>query len=186
MKTITVLVGSLRKDSVNRTFAQALEKLAADKFRFVFPDLGAVPHYNEDLWQDLPQSVSTLKRQIEEGDGVLFVTPEYNRTFAPLLANAIAWASRPYGKSSFMNKPGAVIGTSPGAIGAAAGQMHLRALLPVVGVIQLGQPEVYLQWKPGIVDADLAFTDATTREFLTKFINAFDTFIDRTALDEAA
>ncbi|MCF3935725.1 NAD(P)H-dependent oxidoreductase [Acuticoccus sp. M5D2P5] len=182
MKTIAVLVGSLRKGSINLRFAQALEKLAGDRFRFVYPDLGAIPHYNEDLWADLPESVSTLKRQIEESDAVLFVTPEYNRTFAPILANTIAWASRPYGKSSFLGKPGAVIGTSPGPIGSAAGQMHLRALLPVVGIVQLGQPEVYLQWKPDIVNEDLAFTDEGTRDFLLRWINAFDRFVGQTAI----
>ncbi|MBJ3776641.1 NADPH-dependent FMN reductase [Acuticoccus mangrovi] len=182
MKTIAVLVGSLRSGSFNLKLAKALEKLAEGRLKFVYPDLGSVPHYNDDLWSDLPASVTALKSAIDESDAVLFVTPEYNRTYSPLLANAIAWASRPYGKSSFMHKPGAVVGTSPGAIGTAAGQVDLRGLLPVLGVIPMGQPEVYLQMKPDLIDDASNVTVPDTEAFLKRWVDAFVAFVDRVAL----
>lgn len=179
MKTILVLVGSIRRDSINLRFAKALEKLGADRFRFVYADLGALPHYNEDLWGDTPTAVSTFKRQIEEADGVLFVTPEYFRAPPGILINALAWGGRPYGKSSWVGKPAGIVGTSPGGIGSAVAQSHLRAILPGLELALLGQPEVYFQTKPGLIDDDYEVTSDQSRAFLMGWIDRFAAHVSR-------
>lgn len=179
MKTITVLVGSIRKESANFRFARALEKLAGSRFRFDYPDLGALPHYNDDLWPNPPAAVLDLKRRAEAADALLFVTPEFNRSVPPILTNALAWGSRPWGHSSWAGKAGAVVGTSPGVIGTAAAQAHLRSILPALDVVLLGQPEVYFQNKPGLIGNEFEITDEGTRAFLEGWVSRFDAFIDR-------
>lgn len=179
MKKIAVLVGSLRKESINLVLARALEKLAAGTLEFTYVDLSALPHYNEDLWPDVPSSVTGLKASIEDSDGVLFVTPEYNRSVPGVLKDAIDWQSRPWGKNSLAGKPVAIAGTSPGAIGTAVAQSHLRTSLLALDAALLGQPEVYFQTKPGLIDENLAVTDQHVRGFLEGFLKRFDGWIDR-------
>ncbi|WP_245436855.1 NADPH-dependent FMN reductase [Rhizobium chutanense] len=142
MKKVAVIVGSLRRDSINKKFAKALAHLAKDRLHFDIVDLSDVPLYNDDLWETVPESIWELKRRISEADGVLFVSPEYNRSFTPVLKNAIDWGTCPHGKNVFSNKPGAVVGTSPGAIGSAVGQSQLRTVLASIHVVTMGQPEV--------------------------------------------
>lgn len=175
LPTVAVLVGSLRRDSINRKFAEALAKLAAGKLTFQFVEIGDLPLYNEDLWVDgvPPAPVVRLKSEIEAADAVLFLTPEYNRSLSPALKNAADWASRPYGKSSWIGKPSAVVGTSPGAAGAAAGQQSMKTLATILGTVQLGQPEVYYHWKPENLDASGAIVEPSAVAFLTGFIDAF-------------
>jgi len=182
MTTVAVLVGSLRRDSINRKFAQALAKLAEGRLSFRFVELGDVPMYNEDLWESPPEPVLRLKREIEAADAVLFVVPEYNRSFPAVLKNAIDWGSRPYGKNSFAAKPGGIVGASPGVIGSAVGQNQLKGVLNVVDVVLMGQPEVYLNYKPENFAADGTITDARTRDFLDGYLSRFVQWIERTAL----
>ncbi len=179
MKKILVIVGSLRKDSINRTLAKALEKLSGPKFEFTYADIGSLPHYNDDLWPDVPESVVTLKQLISASDGVLFVTPEYNRSTPGIVKNAIDWASRPYGKNVWSGKPASVIGASTGAIGTAVAQSHLRSILPILGLILLGQPEVYFRFTPGLINQELEITDEQTRSFLELYLAKFESWIDQ-------
>ncbi len=178
MKKVSVLVGSLRKDSVNRRVAKALEKLAEGKLAFDYPDLD-LPLYNEDLWADPPAGVLKLKESVDAADAVLFVTPEYNRAFSPAIKNAIDWGSRPWGKSSWPGKPAGIVGAAGGQIGTAAAQALLRSILPGQGMILLSQPEVYLQYTDGLVDDDFTVTNPGTAKFLQGYVDAFASFIDR-------
>jgi len=179
MKTVAVLVGSLRRNSINRRFAESLAKLAAGRLQFRFVEIGDLPLYNEDLWDNPPQSVLLLKRDVEAADGVLFVTPEYNRYFSPAIKNAIDWGTRPWGKNSWAGKPAAVIGATPGATGAAAGQNSLKALLSVVDTILMGQPEVYFTYKSELFDEANNVVDEETKAFLNGWVDRFATWIDQ-------
>src|SRR5262245_26028455 len=124
-QTLAVVVGSNRRDSINRQFAQALAKLAAPHFSVNFVRIDDLPMYNQDLETPLPASVARFKDEIARADAVLFVTPEHNRSIPAVLKNAIDWGARPYGQNSWAQKPAFVTGTSPGAIGTALGQQHL-------------------------------------------------------------
>ncbi|MBD8554213.1 NAD(P)H-dependent oxidoreductase [Rhizobium sp. CFBP 8762] len=181
MTTVAVLVGSLRRDSINRKFAESIGKLAGERLTFQFVDIGDLPLYNEDLWENTPESVTRLKQEVEAADAVLFVTPEYNRSFSPAIKNAIDWGTRPYGKNSWATKPSAVIGTSPGATGAASGQNALRGLLTVVDTVHMAQPEVYFVYKPELFDADNNIVDQSTKDFLNRFVDRFAKWIDQTS-----
>ena len=184
MKNVLVLVGSVSKTSINRTLAKAVEKLAETHLHFDYFDLGNLPHYDNDLWANPPAGVTKLKQQIEAADGVLIAMPEYNRSFPGVLKNALDWASRPYGQSSWADKPVATVGATPGATGTAAGQGHLRTILPVYGMLVMGQPEVYLNIKPGLVAEDFTITDESTRAFLGGFVDRFTRFVDLHGADQ--
>lgn len=179
MKNVAVFVGSARADSINRKLAQAVERLAAGRLAFHYADLAGLPLYNDDLIANPPPSVVALKKLITDADAVLFVTPEYNRTLPPVLTNALAWGSRPYGNNSWAQQPGAVIGASIGAIGTAVAQSHLRSVLGFLDVATLGQPEVYLQVRPGLFAADGTVTDDSTSAFLARWVDTFAAWIDR-------
>lgn len=178
MHKVAVVVGSLRRESINRKFAHALARLGAGTFAFNFLEIGDLPLYNDDLWQDPPASVVRLKRDVMASDAVLFVTPEHNRSIPPVLKNAIDWASRPKGDNSWAGKPASIIGTSDGVIGTAVAQAHLRSVAVILGMILMGQPEVYFASKPENIDADGAFTDKS-RPFLEKYLDRFDRWITR-------
>jgi chromate reductase, NAD(P)H dehydrogenase (quinone) len=179
MSKIAVIVGSLRRDSINRKLAEALAKLAEPKAQYVFSRIDDVPLFNQDLEPTPPASVTRLKGEIEGADGVLIVTPEYNRSIPGVLKNAIDWASRPYGKNSFNGKPTAGIGTSGGAVGTAAAQQHLRSILAYLNVALMGQPEGYIVFKKDMLDATGNFTDEATRKFMQGYVDAFAAFIER-------
>lgn len=179
MKTVAVLVGSLRRESINRKFAESLAKLAAGRLDFRFVEIGDLPLYNEDLWADPPQSVLRMKREVEAADAVLFVTPEYNRSIPGALKNAIDWASRPWGQNSFDHLPAAVIGASPGSVGTAVGQQSLRAVLSFCNARQMTAPEAYITFTPGLIDEDGGVTDESTRSFLADFMSEFADHIER-------
>jgi chromate reductase len=178
VKTVAVLVGSLTKNSINAIFAKALEKLAAGKLKFEYLDIGSLPHYNNDLWDNPPEAVTKFKAQVAAADAVLIVMPEINRSFPGIIKNALDWGSRPWGQSSWLGKPTSLVGTTPGTTGTAAGQSHLRTILPLFDLIVMGQPEVYFQTKPGLIDEHFEVTDDTTRGFLTGYLDKFATFID--------
>jgi chromate reductase len=186
MPTVAVLVGSLRQGSINQKFAESLGHLASDRLTFQFVEIGDLPIYNEDLWQSPPAAVLRLKRQVEAADAVLFVTPEYNRSYAPAIGNAIHWGTRPWGKNSWEAKPSAVIGTSPGPIGTAAGQNALKGLLTVIDTVVMGQPELYFTYKPELFDERNNVADEATKAFLNKWIDRFAAWIVRTAQPRTA
>lgn len=149
---IAVIVGSLRRDSINRKFADALVRLAPAEFSFKQLDIGSLPLYNQDNEATPAEAVKHLKDGIKAAQGVLFVTPEYNRSIPGVLKNALDHASRPYGQSAWAGKPAGVIGVSPGAIGSALAQQHLRNILAYLDMPTLGQPEAFVQAKEGLYD----------------------------------
>ncbi len=179
MKTVAVVVGSVRAESINLKFAKALAKLVHERFTFVYPAIGTLPFYNDDLWKDPPAAVLDLKRQVEAADAVLFVTPEYNRSIPGVLKNAIDWGSRPWGKSSWTGKPCAIAGATIGTVGTAAAQSQLRAVLPILDMVLLGQPEIYFRMTAESIDAQLDFTDEAIRTLLSGWAAKFDGFIER-------
>ena len=151
---IAIVVGSLRKDSFNRKLAEALVKLAPADFSFKFTDIGSLPQYDQDDDADQAASVKQFKSDIAPSQGVLFVTPEYNRSIPGVLKNALDHGSRPYGQGVWGKKPAGVMGISVGAIGTALAQQHLRNVLSYLDMPTLGQPEVFLQMKEDLFDAD--------------------------------
>lgn len=179
MYTIAVFVGSLRKESFNKKLAQALMDIGKDKFTFSMIALDDVPMYNQDLESDLPAPVVRIKKQAAEADGVLFVSPEYNRSIPPVMKNALDWCSRPPGKSVWMCKPAAIAGTSPGAVGTAAGQSHLRSVMTILGMVVMGQPEVYIVWSQDYFTADGQVADEKNRVFLSLFLKKFAEWIEQ-------
>jgi len=149
---IAVIVGSLRKESFNRQLASAIVKLAPPEFSFKQLEIGDLPHYNQDDDGQQAESVKRLKSEIATAHGLLFVTPEYNRSMPGVLKNAIDHASRPYGQSAWAGKPAGVLGASVGAIGTAMAQQHLRNVLAYLDVPTLGQPEAFIHAKDGLFD----------------------------------
>lgn len=170
--TIAVIVGSLRKDSYNRQLATALSRLAPAELSFAHSDIGDLPLYNQDDDANQAPSVKRLKAEIEKADGVLFVTPEYNRCMPGVLKNALDHGSRPYGQSVWAGKPAGVIGISPGAMGTALAQHSLRSVLAYLDMPTLGQPEIYLQFKEGFFDDDGNAGEAS-RDFLRNWVNKY-------------
>jgi chromate reductase, NAD(P)H dehydrogenase (quinone) len=174
---VGVFVGSLSKKSINRRLARALHNLAKGELELVEIPIGDLPLYNHDLDGDFPPEARKLKECIEAVDAFMFVTPEYNRSIPGALKNAIDWGSRPWGTNSFAHKPSAVIGTSPGKIGTAVAQQHLRSILSFVNSPELAQPEAYIQFTDGLITEDGIVTDETTAEFLRSWLRAFEEFI---------
>ena len=177
--TLGYIVGSLSAESINRTLAKALMRLAPGNLTFVEIPIGDLPLYNRDLDADYPPAARALKDAIASVDAVLFITPEYNRGLPGALKNAIDWASRPYGTNSFARKPSAVIGASPGKIGTALAQQNLRSVLSFSDSPQMTAPEAYIQVTPGLITDDGEVTDQSTEQFLRDFMDAFGVFITR-------
>ncbi|HSW93458.1 MAG TPA: NADPH-dependent FMN reductase [Gammaproteobacteria bacterium] len=173
MFKIAVIVGSLRKDSFNRRLALALDKLKHPSLAFSFLKIEDIPLYNQDLDDHLPEPVIRFKKEIKEADGILFVTPEYNRSIPGVLKNSIDWGTRPYGTNVWAKKPMAAIGTSPGVIGTAVAQSHLRSIMVALDAIYFGQPEIYLVYKEGLIDQDFNITVEATRTFLQGFLDGY-------------
>ena len=173
------LVGSLAKASINRKLANALVRLAPPQLELVEIPFKDLPIYSYDYDANFPDVAKTFKQAIAAVDAVLFVTPEYNRSIPGGLKNAIDWASRPYGKNSFARKPSAVIGTSPGAIGTAVGQQHLRSMLSFCNSPQMSSPEAYIQFTPGLITDDGEVTNDSTAEFLRTYMTEYHAFVVR-------
>jgi chromate reductase len=170
---IAVVVGSLRRESFNRQLAQAVISLAPADFTFEFIDIGSLPLYSQDYDADYPEVAKHLKQRVEAADGLLFVTPEYNRSMPGVLKNALDWGSRPWGTNSWRNKPGAVLGTSVGATGTALAQQHLRNVLAYLDVPTLGQPEVFIKHDPAAINAKGEIVNDGTRKFLQSFVDRY-------------
>ena len=177
---IAVVVGSLRRDSFNRKLADAITKLAPSEFSFDHVQIGDLPLYNQDDDARPAESVQRLKAQIGAAHGVLFVTPEYNRSIPGVLKNAIDHGSRPYGQNAWSGKPAGVIGVSMGAIGTALAQQHLRNVLAYLDMPTLGQPEAFIQAKEGLFDAAGNIGPAS-REFLQSWMNQYAAWVKRHA-----
>lgn len=178
MFKVAVLVGSLRKGSVNRMLANALAKLARQKLDLTQIDLAELPVLNEDLFVPaFPPAVTRMKTAVAAADGVLFITPEHNRGVPAALKNAIDWGSRPWGQNSWADKPAALAGMSLGNIGTAVAQASLRTTLIALDVRLLGQPELYLTYKEGIFAEDLTVTDERIRALLERFVERFEAWI---------
>lgn len=179
---IAVIVGSLRKDSYNLKLGKAIAALGQDVFEARFLQIGDLPLYNQDLEANFPEQAARLKSEIRDSDAVLFVTPEYNRDLPGVLKNAIDWCSRPYGQNAFAGKPAAICGASPGAIGTACAQQSLRSILGYLDMTLMGQPEVYFQFKDGIIDAEGNIASDDTRKFLQGFVDKLILWVDRHAI----
>lgn len=175
---IAVLAGSLRAESYNRRLAQALIRLpVAQAHAFTFADIGALPLYNQDHDGDQPQATKALKYLVSGSDGVLFVTPEYNRSIPGVLKNAIDHGSRPYGQSCWRQKPAGIIGVSPSITGTAMAQQHLRNVLASLDVPTLGLPEAYLQWSEGLITPNGEAGEGVVK-FLAGWMTAFLDFVE--------
>lgn len=179
MFNIIVIIGSLRKESFNKKLMLALDKLNHPLLKFNIMDLNEIPVYNQDNDTNMPAAVINLKKEIENSDGVLFVTPEYNRSIPGMLKNIIDWGTRPYGKNSWAKKPTGIIGISIGAIGTAVAQSHLRSILVAIDVIVLGLPEVYLVYKPEMIDEKNTITNEDTKKFLQGFLDKFSAWVQK-------
>ncbi len=179
-----VIVGSNRRESINRRLAHALVRLGADSFEARFVRIDDLPMYNQDLELPVPATVARFKSEIEASDALLFVTPEHSRSIPAVLKNAIDWGARPWGKTSWPSKPAAVTGTSGGAISTAVVQQHLRAVLGDLG-LQLMGGEAYIQFKTDLVDAQGAVADEAVRTFLKGFIDQFAAFAGKLASQQA-
>jgi len=169
---VAAVVGSNRRASINRKLAQALAKLAADKLAITFVRIDDLPMYNQDLENPPPASVTRFKAELAAADALLIFTPEHNRSIPALLKNAIDWGTRPHGQNSWAGKPTAVTGTSPGAIGTAIAQQHLRQVLGALGALVMGG-EAYVSFRPDLIDASNVITDTGTRAFLQTFADRF-------------
>ena len=182
MKTynIAVIVGSIRKDSLNQKLADALAKLAPPEFSFRTLRIDDLPLYNQDDDGKPAAAVTRLRQEVAAADGLLFLTPEYNRSIPGVLKNAIDHASRPWGQSVWGGKPAGVLGVSVGVIGTALAQQHLRNILSYLDVPVLGQPEVFLQAKEGLFDADGGI-GPDSRQFLQGWVDRYVAWVKKLA-----
>ncbi len=177
---IAVVVGSLRKDSFNRKLASAIVKLAPPEFTFKQVKIDDLPLYNQDNDANPAESVIRLKNEIKGAQGILFVTPEYNRSIPGVLKNAIDHASRPYGQNAWAGKPAGVMGASIGSIGTALAQQHLRNILAYLDVRTLGQPEAFIHVKDGFFD-ETGNLGADSRQFLQNWMDVFVAWVKKHA-----
>jgi chromate reductase, NAD(P)H dehydrogenase (quinone) len=177
-KKIAVFVGSLRKESFNRKMAKALIALAPESLKLEIIELGGLPLYNQDIEENPPVDWTEFRARVAAFDGFLFVTPEYNRSIPGALKNALDVGSRPYGKSVWNGKPGAVMSVSPGAIGGFGANHHLRQSLVFLNVPAMQQPEAYIGNAAALFDDKGNLINDSTREFLKTFMRAFAAWVE--------
>jgi len=175
---IAVIIGSNRRESLNRKLAEALVQFGEAKFASRIVQIDDLPLYNQDLEAELPDSVVRFKSEIAGADGVLFVTPEHSRSIPAVLKSALDWGARPYGQNSWAGKPAAITGTSPGAIGTAVAQQHLRQILGILGLLVMGG-EAYITFKPGLVSDAGKIADDSTKAFLQSFVDQFASLVSQ-------
>ena len=169
---IAVVVGSLRRDSFNRKLASAMVKLAPAEFSFKQVEIGDLPLYNQDDDANQAAAVKRLKSEISAARGLLFVTPEYNRSLPGVLKNALDHASRPYGESAWTGKPAGLLGISPGAIGTAMAQQHLRNVLAYLDMPTMGQPEAFIHASDSLFD-QAGDIGADSQEFMQGWMGRY-------------
>ena len=179
-RRVAVVVGSLRKDSLNRKMATALAAMAPPSLSLEIVEIGQLPLYNQDDDANPPAASVAFKEKIASADAVLFVTPEYNRGVPGVLKNAIDIASRPYGQSAWNGKPAGVISLSPGAIGGFGANHHLRQSLVFLNMPTLQQPEAYIGGAADLFDDSGAIKKPETKQFVDKFLAAFADWVERT------
>jgi chromate reductase len=177
--TIGYFVGSLSSTSINRTLANALISLAPEQLEFREIPIGGLPLYSPDHDADYPAEARALKAAIEGSDGILFVSPEYNRSIPGALKNAIDWGSRPWGTNAFARKPTGIAGASIGKIGTAVMQSSMRGVLSFLDAPQLNAPEVYVQVEPGTFAEDGTLLDDTLAQFLRHYMAEYCAFVQR-------
>jgi chromate reductase len=175
MKTTKILgiVGSLRKASVNKKLMEAFKQAAPEGVTVEIADISMLPLYNEELEANFPEAAKALKAKIREADGIIIATPEYNRSIPGVLKNSIDWTSRPYGDSAWDGKLVVTVGASPGNVGTAVAQSHLKETLVYLNATIVGQPEFYLGGAYGKFGENGALTDAKTKEFVAKLLETF-------------
>jgi chromate reductase, NAD(P)H dehydrogenase (quinone) len=182
---IAVIVGSNRRDSINRKLAQAMMRLGAGKFDAHIVRIDDLPIYNQDHEGSLAPEILRFKDELASAYGVLIVTPEHNRSIPTVLKNAIDWGARPWGKNNWAGKPVLIAGTSPGALGAALAQVHLRQVLGAsLGAFVFGG-EIYVTFKQGLMDDHGNVGDENNKKFLQDFVDRFADFVSRLALAAA-
>ncbi|EKT60333.1 NADPH-dependent FMN reductase [Providencia sneebia] len=177
---IGLVVGSLRADSYNKQVAEALIKLFPSTFTFKFINISELPLYNQDADQNVPPVVSEFKSQVEQCDGIIFVTPEYNRSIPGVLKNAIDQGSRPWGSNSWNLIPAGILGVSIGNISTAIAQQHLRNSLAFLNMPTMNQPECFLKWFDGMVDEQKNFSPKS-KEFMQNWVDAYVQFVEKNA-----
>lgn len=179
-KKVALIVGSNRRESINRKLANAIVKLAPSSLAFEEVRIDDLPMYNADLEADRPETVRRFTAAVAASNAVFIVMPEHNRSLPAVLKNAIDWGSKPMEANVWRDKPAAITGTSPGAIGTAVGQQHLRQILGIVGATVLGG-EAYISFKPGLVDESGLITDESTRAFLGTYVDRFALLVQKLA-----
>jgi chromate reductase, NAD(P)H dehydrogenase (quinone) len=177
-RNVAVIVGSLRKESINRKVANALAELAPAALKLGIVEISHLPIYNQDEDEAPPEAWTSFRERIRAADAVLFVTPEHNRSVPAALKNAIDIGSRPYGKSAWNGKPGAVVSASPGGIGGFGANHHLRQSLVFLNVPAMPQPEAYIGGADKLFDADGKLANEGTRKFLEGFMQAYAAWIE--------
>ena len=178
-KKIAVIVGSLRKESFSRKIAKALIALAPESLSLEILEIGELQMYNQDLEEVPPAAWTEFRSRLKGFDGVLFVTPEYNRSVPAVMKNAIDIGSRPYGKNSWDGKPGGIVSVSPGALSGFGANHHLRQSLVFVNVPAMQQPEAYIGNAAKLFDNNGKLKDESTREYHQKFIDAYAKWVVR-------
>jgi chromate reductase len=178
-RQIGYVIGSLRKESINRKLANALIKLGPADFNFKELRIGDLPLYNQDDDKAQASVVQRFKSELRAVDAVMFVTAEYNRSIPGVLKNALDHASRPYGQNAWAGKPAGIIGASIGAISTAVAQLHLRTILAYLDMPTLGQPEAYLQIKDGFFDEAGNISSPDTRKFLHGWMDKYVAWVKR-------
>lgn len=173
-KKIIAISGSIRKESFNTRLLKSVQTLAPESINIEIFDISNFPLYNQDLETNFPSVAQELKDKIATSDGVIFATPEYNRSVSGVLKNAIDWISRPYGKNSFAGKKALVLGASMGQIGTAVAQSHLKQILLYLDMQVIGQPEFYLSTAQDKFDASGNLTDENTKKHIVKALEALD------------
>ena len=176
---IGYLVGSLSSTSINRQLAEVLVGLAPPQLRFTDIPIGGLPLFSPDLEADLPPAVAEFKQAVSSSDGLLIVSPEYNRSIPGALKNAIDWGSRPRRDNSFARKPTGIIGASTGHIGTAVMQSSMRSVLSFLDAPQLNSPEAYVTFKPEVFPGGGVVADDSTRDFLTHYMGEYAAFVER-------
>lgn len=176
---IGCFIGSLAKHSINRTLSRALIAVAPEELEFHEIAIRDLPLYSPDYDASYPPEGTALKQAIESSDGILFISPEYNRSVPGPLKNAIDWGSRPRGTNSFARKPAGLIGASPGGIGTAVMQSSMRSTLSFLDAPQLNSPEAYITFTPEVFGDDGEIRDESTRKFLTHYMAEYAAFVER-------
>jgi len=176
-KNIAVIVGSLRKESLNRKMAKALIAIAPETLNLKILEIGELQMYNQDLDETPPAVWTDFRNQLKSFDAILFVTPEYNRSVPAVLKNAIDVGSRPYGKNSWNGKPAAIVSVSPGHLGGFGANHHLRQSLVFLNVPVMAQPEAYIGNAGELFDDHGNMIQESTREFSRKFMLAFSEWV---------